>query len=99
MLDQTSMEAMVTACQNKLQVTITYMKKTTGETKVYTGGIQEVGGVNKAGQPCIWFWDMSTQDHIRDFLLSNIVSIQVLDIPYPNTNGFPIKINGVEIGY
>jgi hypothetical protein len=42
---------------------------------------------------------MSTQDHIRDFLLSNIVSIQVLDIPYPNTNGFPIKINGVEIGY
>lgn len=99
MLDQISLEAMVTACQNKLQVTITYTKKTTGETKVYTGGIQEIGGVNKAGQPCIWFWDVSRNDTIRDFLLDNIQSIQVLDIPYINTTGFPIKINGVEIGY
>ena len=99
MLDQISTEAMVTACQNKLQVTITYTKKTTGEVKVYTGGIQEIGGVNKAGQPCLWFWDLSTNDHIRDFLLSNINSIQVLDTPYVNMSGFPIKINGVEIGY
>jgi len=99
MLDQTSLEALTTACQNKLQVTLTYVKKTTGETVVHTIGVQELGGVNKAGQPVVWGWDTSLNDHIRAFLVDFIQGVQVLDIPYINSTGFPIKINGVEIGY
>lgn len=98
MLDQVSMDAMYKACANKLQVTLTYLKKTTGETVIHTVGIQEIG-TDKVGQPCIWGWDTSTNDHIRIFLLDYIQAIQVLDIPFIPQGGFPIKINGQEIGY
>jgi len=98
MLDQVSMQAVTTACQNKLQVTLTYLKKTTGEVVTHTIGIQEIGA-DKKGQPCIWGMDTSLMDHIRVFLLDYIQSVQVLDTPYINSGGYPIKINGVEIGY
>jgi hypothetical protein len=98
MLDQVSMDAMVKACQNKLQVVLTYLKKTTGETVVHTVGIQEIG-VDKKGQPCVWGFDVSLQDHIRIFLIDYIEGIQVLDTPYFPQGGYPIKINGEIIGY
>ena len=87
-----SEQALAQACQNKLQVIINYTKKTTGEFVTHTCGIQEING------NLIWGWDISLQDHIRKFLLENIQSIEVLNIPYIVTNGYPIKINGAIVG-
>ena len=92
-----NVDELVVALRNSFQVTLVYQKKTTGETVTHTGGIQEIG-VNKAGNSCLWLWDTSLNDHIRDFLLSNIVSYQVLNLPYISTTGFPLKLNGEIIG-
>ena len=97
MLDMNSEQALAQACQNKLQVIINYTKKTTGEFVTHTCGIQEIG-VDKVGEPCVWGWDVNLNDHIRIFLIAYIQSIQVLNIPYIVTNGFPIKLNGVIVG-
>ena len=97
MLSQLDMDALVTATQNKLQVTLTYLKKTTGEIVVHTIGRQEIG-VDKKGQPCIWGMDTSLMDNIRIFLLDYVQAIQVLNIPYNNSSIYPIKINGQIVG-
>ena len=97
MLSQLDMDALVQATQNKLQVTFTYTKKSTGETVVHTGGVYEIG-VNKAGASCVWMWDVTTNDQIRQLLIENIISIQVLSIPFIPSNPWPIKINGQIIG-
>jgi hypothetical protein len=86
------------ALMNKLQVTITYTKEKTGEVKIHTGGITKIG-VNKAGKPALWLWDTSLQDNIRQMLLSNINSFQVLDTPFVVPNGWPLELNGQIIGY
>ena len=99
MLDQMSNDALVKACQNKLQVVVNYQKKTTGEFVSHTVGVQEIGVNNKTGEPCLWGWDVMSNDHIRCFLLAYITGIEVLNIPYVNMTGYPIKINGVELGY
>lgn len=98
MINQQDMEALVQAATNKLQVTFTYLKKSTGETVVHTGGIYEIG-VNKSGAPCIWMWDTAANDNIRQLLQENIISIQVLETPFFPPNPWPIKINGQIIGY
>lgn len=97
MLSQVDVDALVKAAQNKLQVTFTYLKKTTGETVIHSGGIYEIG-VNKSGTPCIWMWDTSSNDNIRQLLNENIISIQVLDIPFFPPQPWPIKINGAIVG-
>lgn len=99
MISTQDYDALLKAASNKLQVVLTYKKKTTEEINTYTIGIQEIGGVNKAGSACIWGWDVQKNDHIRDFLIDNIQRVQVLDTPYYNVSGFPIKVNGVEVGY
>jgi hypothetical protein len=93
MLDAVSTDAMIKALQNKLQVTINYTKKSTGEAVTHTGGIQEIDG------NILWLWDTSLNDHIRKFLLENITGIQVLDVPFFPTGGFPLKLNGEILGY
>lgn len=98
MLSQEDMTVLIQAATNKLQVTITYTKKSTGEVVTHTGGIYEIG-VNKSGAPCCWIWDTSRNDSIRQFLLENINSLQVLETPFFPPNAWPIKINGQIIGY
>jgi hypothetical protein len=97
MLSQLDIDALAAATQNKLQVTLTYTKKATGETVVHTGGVYEIG-VNKSGAPCVWLWDTSLNDNIRQFLTENIISLQVLDIPFSPPQPYPIKINGQIVG-
>ena len=94
MLDQTSMDALYKACQNKLQVVVNYMKKTTGEFVTHTGGVQEIN----SGEGIIWLWDTQRNDSIRKFYIANIQGIEVLNIPYVG-NGYPIKIDGQELGF
>ena len=98
MLGQQDMEALTQATTNKLQVVITYTKKSTGEVVTHTCGIYEIGQ-NKSGAPCVWGWDVNSNDSIRQFLIANINSIQVLDTPFFPPNAWPIKINGQIIGY
>ena len=93
------MDALVKATQGKLQVTFTYIKKDTGETVIHTGGIYELGGVTKGGNPCVWMWDTALNNSIRALLVENIIGIQVLDIPFSPPQPWPIKINGQPIGY
>lgn len=88
-----NVDVLVNALTSRMQVTLTYQKKTTGEVVTHTGGIYEIG-VNKAGNPCLWLWDTSKNDHIRDFLLSNIVSCIPLQIPFQPDPQFPLKLNG-----
>ena len=98
MLSEQDMTALVQAATNKLQVTLTYTKKSTGEMVTHTGGIYEIG-VNKAGAQVLWLWDIIANDNIRQFLIANINSIQVLDTPFFPPNPWPIKIGGQIIGY
>ena len=90
-------QALATALTNKLQVTIIYQKASTGEIVTHTGGLYEIG-VNKKGNPCLWLWDTSTNDAIRNFLLANIQELQVLDIPFQTNGAWPLKINGQIVG-
>lgn len=88
-----NVDELVNALRNRMQVTLTYQKKTTGQIVTHTGGIYEIGA-NKVGNPCLWLWDTSTNDHIRDFLLSNIISYQVLQLSFQPSPEFPLKLNG-----
>jgi hypothetical protein len=91
-------EPLLDALRNKLQVTLTYTKKTTGETVTHTGGIYEINSADKSG-PVLWLWDTTTNDNIRKFLLGNIVNVQVLATPFQTNGMWPLKIDGQEIGF
>jgi hypothetical protein len=93
-----AIDPLIEALQNKKIVTLNYVKSTTGESVIHTGGIQEIG-VNQAGAQVLWLWDTQLNDHIRQFLLSNIDNYQVLDEDYAPVNGWPLKLNGEIIGY
>uniref|UniRef100_A0A7C3SMS8 WYL domain-containing protein n=1 Tax=Dictyoglomus turgidum TaxID=513050 RepID=A0A7C3SMS8_9BACT len=97
MLTSQDLAALEKATANKLQVVINYTKKTTGEAVTHVCGIYEIG-YNKAGEPCVWGWDVNSNDNIRQFLISNIDSIQILDVPFYPPHPWPIKINGQIIG-
>lgn len=83
---------LIEACRNKLQVTLNYTKKTTGEMVVHTGGIYEIR------DNLLWLWDTTSNDNIRKFLIENIDSFQVLDALFFPPNPWPIKINGEIVG-
>jgi len=87
---------LIEAAKARKMVSLEYEKKTTGEFVNHRGGIYEIG-TNKAGAPCLWLWDTDLNTGIRQFLLSNIMSFQVLDIAFDPPQPWPIKINGVEV--
>ena len=89
-------EDLLAAIRERKIVDLTYTKKSTGELVYHTGGIQEVG-TNKAGNEVIWLWDTTSNDHIRQFLIDNIMSYTVTEMDYVVTNGWAIKIYGEEI--
>jgi|YelNatPaOPRAMG01_1025707.scaffolds.fasta_scaffold00723_8 predicted DNA-binding transcriptional regulator YafY len=93
----TNFDAVATAIRNKLQVSLSYQKKTTGEIVQHTGGIYEIGA-NKSGETVIWLWDTMRNDTIRQFLVSNIIDFQVLNIPFQTNGMWPLKINGEIVG-
>lgn len=98
MLSEQDMQALVTATTNKLQVVINYTKKTTGEFVTHTCGIVEIGVNVKSGEPGIYAWDVNFNDNIRFFVMANINSIEVLNLPFFPQGGYPIKINGQIVG-
>lgn len=83
---------LIDACRNKLQVTLNYTKKTTGEMVVHTGGIYEIRDDR------IWLWDTNENTNIRQFIIGNIDSFQVLNVPFFPPREWPIKINGEIVG-
>lgn len=88
----TDVEPLVEALQAHKQVTLNYTKKS-GELVTHTGGIYEIGA-NKAGNTVVWLWDTQLNDHIRQFLLPNINSFQVLDADFQDVFGWGFKLNG-----
>lgn len=88
---------LVEATKAKKQVTLNYRKESNGEIVEHSGGIYEIG-INKAGNSCLWLWDVNLNDHIRQFLLSNINSFQVLNVDFFPPQAWPIKINGEIVG-
>lgn len=88
----TDIDPLIEALTNHLQVTLNYTKKN-GEVVTHTGGIYEIG-TNKAGNAVIWLFDTQSNDHIRQFLISNIDSFQILDTPFSDTFGWGFKLNG-----
>lgn len=84
---------LIEATKGRKQVVLEYQKKSTGEIVTHTGGIYEIGS-NKSGEPCLWLWDTALGDNIRQFLLSNIQSFQVLEADFFPPNSWPIKVNG-----
>ena len=86
------LEPLVLALQSHMQVTLQYTKES-GEVVTHTGGITEIG-TNKKGNACLWLYDTTANDHIRNFLLDRIVSFQVLDVPYTDMFGWGFKLNG-----
>ena len=86
-------EPLVEALQNKLQVTLIYDKKTTGEVVTHTGGIYEINDQDPHGST-LWLWDTALNDRIRRFYLDRIVSFQVLDTPFMPPQPWPLKLNG-----
>lgn len=93
----TDIQPLEQATQARKLVTLEYSKKTDGSTVTHTVGIYEIGPHKKTGEPCIWGWDINSSDTIRCFLLSNIVSFQVLEQDFIPSNPWPIKINGAEV--
>lgn len=89
-------DALVTALQSHKQVTLVYTKKETGEVVTHTGGVYEIGP-NKAGNQVVWLWDTQANDHIRQFLIDNINSFQVLDADFTDMFGWGFKLNGTPI--
>ena len=86
-------EELIRATRERKIVDLTYTKKSDGSTVYHTGGIQEIG-TNKAGNEVIWLWDTSTNDHIRQFLVDNIMGFIVTEMDYVPTNGWDIKLYG-----
>jgi len=93
----TDVGPLIEALKGKLQVALTYTKEKTQETVMHTGGIYELG-VNKAGNAVLWMWDTTSNDHIRQFLINNIQSFQVLDTPFFPPHPWPFKVNGEIVG-
>jgi len=92
-----NLEPLILALKNKKIVTLVYLKETTGETVTHTGGIYEIGP-NKAGKESLWLWDTELNDHIRNFLIENIDSFQVLDTDFNPPYPWPLKLNGEIVG-
>ena len=90
-------QPLITALQNHLQITLTYLKATTSEIVVHTGGIQEIGPHSVTGKATLWLWDSSLNDHIRNFIIDNIQSFEVLQLPYQPNPAWPLKLNGEVI--
>ena len=90
-------QPLVLALQNKLQVVLTYQKKTTSEVVQHQIGIYEINSNDPSGA-VLWGFDVIANDHIRKFLISNIQSFQVLDIPFVPNGIWPIKLEGQVIG-
>ncbi len=84
---------LVEALKAHKQITLTYTKGGTGEIVTHTGGIYEIGP-NKKGNEVLWLWDTALNDHIRQFLIGNIQSFQVLDLDFTDMFGFGFKLNG-----
>jgi predicted DNA-binding transcriptional regulator YafY len=91
------MGPLVDALRNKLIVSLDYMKET-GEVVIHRVGIYEIGP-NKKGNDSLWGWDVDLQDHIRNFLISNIQNFQVLTETFNPPQPYPLKLNGEIIGY
>lgn len=94
-----SIDPLVEAMRNKLQVTLVYLKKTTGEIVTHTGGIYEINANDPTSGAVLWLWDTTTNDKIRKFLIGNIQSFQVLQTPFQTNGIWPLKLNGQELGY
>jgi hypothetical protein len=93
MISSTDIQAMTEAALARLQISITYQKVSGDVAMVtHTGGVVEIN--SETG--FLWLWDTTTNDHIRRFYLQNILSLQVLQVPFDNASagGYPLKING-----
>lgn len=87
------MEPLVEALRAHKCITLEYLKEN-GEQVQHSGGITEIG-VNKKGNQALWLFDTYLNDHIRQFLISNIQSFQVLDREYIDSFGWGFKLNGM----
>lgn len=96
MLSSTDVQALMEAAMARLQVSITY-QKVSGDMAmvIHTGGVVEIN----SDTGFLWLWDTQQNDHIRRFYLSQILSLQVLQLAFDNASagGFPLKINGQEM--
>lgn len=90
------LEPIIEAARNKLQVVLDYTK-TNGEVVQHKVGIYEIGA-NPKGNEVIWGWDVDRNDSIRQFLIANINSFEVLADPFFPPQPWPIKINGEIVG-
>jgi len=95
MIDST--DPLIEALRNKLQVTLTYEKKTTGDVVVHTGGLFEINSLDPHGAT-LWLWDTAQNDRIRRFYIGNILSYEVLSTPFSPPQPWPIKLDGQIIG-
>jgi hypothetical protein len=84
---------LITALQNHFLVTLTYQKKTTGETVSHTGGIYEINNADVSGA-VLWLWDTERNDNIRKFIIGNIIDVQVLQQQFTPPQPWPFKLNG-----
>jgi hypothetical protein len=81
------------AATARLQVSITYQKVSGDKAMVtHAGGVVEIN----SDTGFMWLWDTSLNDHIRRFYMNQVLSLQVLQMPfdYMSAGGFPLKING-----
>jgi len=96
MLSNTDVQALMEAAMARLQVSIMY-QKVSGDMGVvsHTGGVVEIN----SDTGFLWLWDTSLNDHIRRFYMSQILSLQVFQIPfdYMSAGGYPLKINGATM--
>jgi hypothetical protein len=90
-------QPLITALQNHLQVNLTYLKETSGEIVNHVVGIYEIGPHKTTGKATLWGWDVNTNDRIRNFIIDNIQSIQVLEVPFIPNGAWPLKLNGEVI--
>lgn len=93
MLSETDVQALMQAALARLQVSVMYQKVSGDMAMVsHTGGVVEIN----SDTGFLWLWDTSTNDHIRRFYLQQILSLQVLQMPFDNISagGYPLKING-----
>jgi hypothetical protein len=89
---------LITALQNRLQVTLTYQKEKDGSIVTHTGGIYEIGPHKTTGRNTLWLFDTTLNDRIRNFIIDNIQSFQVLQIPFIPNGAWPLTLNGEIIG-
>jgi len=93
MLSATDVQALMQAAMSRLQISIMYQKVSGDMAQVtHNGGVVEIN----SDTGFLWLWDTSLNDHIRRFYLQQIMSLQVLQMPFDNLSagGYPLKING-----